>query len=357
MQYVKGTNWGEEQLLRQKVVNALTRQFELYEFNVMETPILNEESLPTSKYPGADEPAGEDELMQLADAVFTKLGISIVISWNNSKFLGEWLEKAGVPTDRQLPVMLALDKLEKIGQEGVRDELREKGVGNVVLSEIYKIINVDRPTFDQIANTFQLERSEGAGEIRVLQQLLEQMGLGKVCSFDPFLSRSLSFYSGTVYEIKVAAGVYPASLGGCGKYDAIIGHLTGRADFKALAAGLSFYLEPIMEVLQQRERPISSLPVVVAPLGKEAAAQAFRVTTELRAAGLRTRMASENRRLSKILAAASEQGVPFVIVIGSDEIAANLVRLKDMLEQSEAAMPMDQAIYYIEKKLPPANFS
>jgi histidyl-tRNA synthetase len=433
MQNVKGTNdyWGENQALRQKVETILKNTFDIYDFDAMETTILNEEALLTSKYAGGEEilkemyrlndqgsrnlalrydltipfakvvasqpalelpfkryeigkvfrdgpvkrgrlreftqcdadcvgiagPVGEMELMQLAVHAFTKLGIPIIISWNNRKFLGEWLEKVGVSSDTQLTTMLTLDKLAKIGPIGVMAELREKGLGDEVLSEINALLTKDTPTFEQIAVAFQLEQGKGAEEVRALKLLLEKSGLGSVCEFNPFLSRGLSFYTGTVYEILDATGIYTSSLGGGGRYDAIIGQLVGSSDVHVPAIGLSFGLEPIMEVLRNRERQRSRTQAVVVPLGQEASAEAFRMTTELRTAGIRTRMASEKRKLKKLLASASEEGIRFVILIGSDEMAANSVRLKDMFEQKETVMLMDQAIYCIEKNCPPADFN
>ncbi|MFD0697039.1 histidine--tRNA ligase [Paenibacillus sp. GCM10027628] len=433
MQNVKGTNdyWGEEQTLRQKVETMLKEMFELYDFESMETPILNEESLLASKYAGGEEilkemyrlrdqgkrnlalrydltipfakvaasqpalqlpfkryeigkvfrdgpvkrgrlreftqcdvdcmgiagPEGEAELMHLAAAAFVKLNIPIVIQWNNRKFLAEWLDKVGVPNDLQLSVMLTLDKLAKIGADGVQNELAAKGLSDWVWTRIATLIHEEKPTFEQMIEIFELDQSCGAREVQELQLLLSQTDLGAVCRFDPFLSRGLSFYTGTVYEIMDATCAYSSSLGGGGRYDAIVGQLVGSEDVDVPAVGLSFGLESIMEMLRNRESQGSRTLAVVVPLGQEAAGEAFRMTSELRAAGIRARMASEKRKLKKLLASVSDQGTRFVILIGSDEMALNAVRLKDMYEQSEIVMPMDKAIYYIERIYPPANFT
>ncbi|MBD0383092.1 histidine--tRNA ligase [Paenibacillus sedimenti] len=433
MQNVKGTNdyWGEEQALRQKVEANLKELFEVYDYDGMETPILNEEALLTSKYAGGEEilkemyrlsdqgkrnlalrydltipfakvvasqpalqlpfkryeigkvfrdgpvkkgrlreftqcdvdcvgiagPEGEAELMQLAAAAFMKLGIPIVIKWNNRKFLTEWLVRVGVPIDAHLSVMLSLDKLAKIGVEGVKAELAMKGLRDDVLTRIAAFISVEPPTFEQMTGEFELDQSHGAEEVRKLQLLLSQSNLDTVCRFDPFLSRGLSFYTGTVYEIMDVTGIYSSSLGGGGRYDTIVGHFAGSEDAGIPAVGLSFGLESIMEMLRNREGHGSRTQTIVVPLGQEAAGEAFRMTTELRLAGIRARMASEKRKLKKLLASVSEQGLRFVILIGSDEMALNAVRLKDMYEQTETMMPMDQAIYCIERIYPPASFS
>ncbi|NEW06566.1 histidine--tRNA ligase [Paenibacillus sp. SYP-B3998] len=433
MQNVKGTNdyWGEEQALRQKVEAILKNMFGVYDYDAMETPILNEADLLTSKYAGGEEilkemyrlndqgsrnlglrydltipfakvvaslpavelpfkryeigkvfrdgpvkrgrlreftqcdvdcvgiagPEGEAELLQLATAVFAKLGIPIIIYWNNRKFLAEWLDKIGVPNDVQPTVMLTLDKVAKIGPAGVRAELKEKGLSEAVLSSMAAYLNEEKPTFEQIVAEVQLAQSSGAEEVRALQLLLDQTGLGAVCRFDPLLSRGLSFYTGTVYEIMDVTGVYSSSLGGGGRYDAIVGQLLGRDAVNLPAVGISFGLESIMEMLKSREQQRSLTQAIVVPLDKEAAAEAFVMTTELRTAGIRARLVSEKRKLKKILASASNQGIRFVILIGSDELAKSSVRLKDMFEQTENVMPMDQAIFCMEKIYPPVDFT
>ncbi|WP_338117890.1 histidine--tRNA ligase [Paenibacillus odorifer] len=423
MQNIKGTYdyFGKEQALRKNIQNTLQDLFELYDFESMDTTLLNELELLTSKYAGGDEilkemyqltdqgsrklglrydltipfakvialnpgiefpfkryeigkvfrdgpvkrgrlreflqcdvdvvgisgPEAEAELMQLATEAFRKLDIPIILKWNNRRFLGEILESIGVPAEDQLSVMLTLDKLEKINLSGVKNELISKEIDPVTIAAILELIEMDNPSFEQLCEKYSLTGQPGAIEVLILQKLLQDIQLQQTCRFDPFLSRGLSFYTGTVYEIFDASGSLTSSLGGGGRYDAIIGQLVGREDIQYPTVGLSFGMESIMALLA--ERPIQehkTAEVMVIPIG-ETLPQALIAAAELRACSIRTSLVSGKRKLKKQLATASTQKIRYVILIGESESSVDKVRLKDMKEQTEVIVPLDEAIYLI----------
>ncbi|MDH6426386.1 MULTISPECIES: histidine--tRNA ligase [unclassified Paenibacillus] len=423
MQNIKGTYdyFGKEQALRKNIQNTLQDLFELYDFESMDTTLLNELELLTSKYAGGDEilkemyqltdqgnrklglrydltipfakvialnpgivfpfkryeigkvfrdgpvkrgrlreflqcdvdvvgisgPEAEAELMQLATEAFRKLDIPIILKWNNRRFLGEILESIGVPAEDQLSVMLTLDKLEKINLVGVKNELISKEIESATIAAILELIEMDNPSFEQLCEKYSLTGQPGAMEVLVLQKLLQDIQLQQTCRFDPFLSRGLSFYTGTVYEIFDASGSFTSSLGGGGRYDAIIGQLVGREDIQYPTVGLSFGMESIMALLA--ERPIQerkTAEVMVIPIG-ETLPQALIAAAELRACSIRTNLVSGKRKLKKQLATASSQKIRYVILIGESESSVDKVRLKDMKEQTEVIVPLDEAIYLI----------
>ncbi|WP_340008147.1 histidine--tRNA ligase [Paenibacillus sp. FSL K6-0276] len=423
MQNIKGTYdyFGQEQALRKNIQNMLQDLFELYDFESMDTTLLNELELLTSKYAGGDEilkemyqltdqgnrklglrydltipfakvialnpgiafpfkryeigkvfrdgpvkrgrlreflqcdvdvvgisgPEAEAELMQLATEAFRKLDIPIILKWNNRRFLGEILESIGVPTDEQLSVMLILDKLEKINISGVENELIGKGLESATIAAILALIEMDNPSFEQLCEKYNLTAQPGASEVLILQKLIQDIGLQETCRFDPFLSRGLSFYTGTVYEIFDASGSFTSSLGGGGRYDAIIGQLVGREVIQYPTVGLSFGMESIMALLA--ERPIQenkAANVMVIPIG-ETLPQALIAADELRACSIRTTLVSGKRKLKKQLARASSKNIRYIILIGESESSVDKVRLKDMEEQTEVIVPLDEAIYLI----------
>lgn len=373
MQNIKGTYdyFGKEQALRKNIQNTLQDLFELYDFESMDTTLLNELELLTSKYAGGDEilkemyqltdqgnrklglrydltipfakvialnpgivfpfkryeigkvfrdgpvkrgrlreflqcdvdvvgisgPEAEAELMQLATEAFRKLDIPIILKWNNRRFLGEILESIGVPAEDQLSVMLTLDKLEKINLVGVKNELISKEIESATIADILELIEMDNPSFEQLCEKYSLTGQPGAMEVLVLQKLLQDIQLQQTCRFDPFLSRGLSFYTGTVYEIFDASGSFTSSLGGGGRYDAIIGQLVGREDIQYPTVGLSFGMESIMALLA--ERPIQerkTAEVMVIPVG-ETLPQALIAAAELRACSIRTSLVSGKENL------------------------------------------------------------
>ncbi|WP_379153876.1 histidine--tRNA ligase [Paenibacillus sp. sgz5001063] len=419
MQNVKGTYdyFGREQAIRQKVRSTLTELFELYDFDSMDTTLLNELELLTSKYAGGDEilremyqltdqggrrlglrydltipfakvialnpgiefpykryeigkvfrdgpvkkgrlreflqcdadmvgiggPQGEAELMQLAAEVFRRLEIPIILKWNNRLFLGEILEAAGVPPEEHLSVMLTLDKLAKIGSTGVLEELRVKGLTPAAISKLKELLDMDAPSFEELAKKYELSTQPGLLEVLALQRLITEIGLAETCVFDPFLSRGLSFYTGTVYEIFDASGTYTSSLGGGGRYDSIIGKLVERDDILYPTVGISFGMESIMALLGERPVRDEASGVMVIPIG-EVMPQALSAAALLRASGIRTAVDTGRRKLKKTLAAANAKGIRYVILIGDSEAAEGKLRLKDMSQQSEELITVEAAI-------------
>nr|WP_114380618.1 histidine--tRNA ligase [Paenibacillus prosopidis] len=425
MQNLKGTNdyVGKEQALRKRVQAALRDMFELYDFEDVDTAIVNELDFLTSKYAGGEEivkemyrlndqggrqlglrydltipfakvialnpslefpfkryeigkvfrdgpvkrgrmreflqcdvdvagikgPEAEAELMQLAVDVFRKLDIPIVLRWNNRRFLGEVLAAVGVPDKDALSVMLTLDKLAKIGLNGVKKELADKGLDAGVTDAILEWVEGGNPSLEEAADKYGIRERRGALEAYALQEMIRTLGLEQVCVFDPFLSRGLSFYTGTVYEIFDAAGGLSSSLGGGGRYDAIIGQLVGTEDSAFPAVGLSFGMESIMALLENRCIEKTAASVVIVPVGVTAV-EVLQTAAALRANGVRARLDTSGRKLKNILASVSSSGIRYVLLLGESEWKAGKVRLKDMEERTEIEVSMDEAIYLIADK-------
>ncbi|MFF2479965.1 histidine--tRNA ligase [Paenibacillus sp. NPDC058071] len=429
MQNVKGTAdfWGNEQALRRKVQAALRETFELFDYEELESAILNEEELLVSKYTGGEEivkemyrfgdqgerqlalrydltipfakvlalnpgivlpfrryeigkvfrdgptkrgrmreftqcdadvagiagPEAEAELMQLAATVFEKLSIPVTLRWNNRRLLGELMQAVGVPDDLALSVMLTLDKLAKIGIGGVLEELEAKGLDEGVirsLSEMAEWLSATEVSIDAVAERYALGDAQGLQEALALQTLLTRLDLDRICRFDPFLSRGLSFYTGTVYEIFDASVAYTSSLGGGGRYDEMIGHLIDREDAAYPTVGLSFGLEPIMELLRERGWAENARPLAaVVPASSGVEAECLAAASAFRAAGIRTRQLTSGRKLKRSLAMLSASGIRFAILIGTDEARAGKVTLKDMIGMTEETVEVEEAIYRIER--------
>ncbi|GGG89343.1 histidine--tRNA ligase [Paenibacillus radicis (ex Gao et al. 2016)] len=298
---------------------------------------------------GIEGPEAEAELILIAVEAFKRLEIPILLKWNNRRFLGELLEAVGVAEDQKLSVMLTLDKIEKIGIGALIEELREKGINETAISEIAELAVMEEPSFQRLSSTYGLENSKGSMEVLALQQLLDKLGLGQTCRFDPFLSRGLSFYTGTVYEIFDAEQRFGSSLGGGGRYDAIIGKLAGREDIQYPTAGISFGMESIMEMLKERPIPLPMPLAAVIPIG-DTTPEALKAAAELRASGIRTSIEMSRRKLKKALASAASKGIRYVILIGSEEAEAGMLRLKDMRAMTETLLSVQDAIAVIGKE-------
>lgn len=431
---VKGTTdyYGVEQAQRSRMIRQMEELFALYDYEGIETAILNELELLAAKYSGGDEivqemytlsdrgqrelglrydltvpfaklvaaeaglplpfrryefgkvfrdgpvkrgrlreftqcdvdvvgiqgPEAEVELLSLAARVYTALGIPVVLRWNNRRFLAEWLSAAGIAVELAQTVMLTLDKIAKVGREAVRAELIDKGVtqraADTVLAAIAGEVELgeEEPSaaFERLCAEFGIGELPGASEVRALLSLLDSVGLSGICRFDASLSRGLSFYTGTVYEAFDASGSYTSSLGGGGRYDAIIGQLAGNPELRYPTVGFSFGLEPIMEIVRERPAPHEAAPVVVVPIGGMIA-EAMRVAEAIRACGIRTRLSPAGRKVGKALASAALAGARFAVLIGEDEANSGSVVLKDMNARTEELLAVAKAIYRIERAL------
>ncbi|MFF2886396.1 histidine--tRNA ligase [Paenibacillus sp. NPDC057967] len=292
---------------------------------------------------GIAGPEAEAELMQLAVDAFGRLDIPIVLRWNNRRFLGDALAAMGVPEDELSSVILTLDKLAKIGLEGVEQELAQKGISDGVKQAMLAFASGEKLSLEAIASRYGISDSPGAREAAALEKLISELGLEQTCIFDPFLSRGLSFYTGTVYEIFDASGVFTSSLGAGGRYDAIIGKMIGREDVSYPTVGLSFGMESILEVLRERPLVLPSVQAIVVPIGEEGKTGALKAAEELRRAGIRTALETGSRKLKKSLAAASDKDIRYVVLVGGDEAAKGEVRLKDMRESKESLLAVQEA--------------
>ncbi|NIK69700.1 histidine--tRNA ligase [Paenibacillus sp. BK720] len=425
MQNVKGTYdfFGKEQAVRQKVRAVVQEVFELYAFEGMDSTVLHELDLLTSKYAGGDEnlkemyrftdqrgrklglrydltipfakvmalnpgiklpyrryeigkvfrdgpvkrgrlreflqcdadmvgvagPEAEGELMLIAVEVFKRLDIPVTLRWNNRRFLGEILKAVGVPEEESLSVMLTLDKLEKAGSDGVLEELRNKGITWSTVDEIAELMAMSEPSITLVAERYDLKESKGAAEVYALQALIDKLKLSDICRFDPFLSRGLSFYTGTVYEIFDASGAYASSIGSGGRYDAIIGRLIGSEEMPYPAVGLSFGMESIMEMIRDRVGPAPAPRVVVLSIGDSMIGEALMAAAFLRSNGIQTGMEPAGRKLRKALASLESRSVRYALLIGEEEAQTGKVRLKDMKAREEYVVPLDEALYLLEK--------
>lgn len=290
----------------------------------------------------------EVQLMQLAADVFADLNIDIELRWNNRRFLSELLATAGVREAEASSIMLTLDKTAKIGAAGVQEELAEKGLAPSVRQTIGSWLERSDLTFEELVRMNGLEKSEGANEVIAVQSLITATRLDELCRFDPFLSRGLSFYTGTVYEIFDRTGQYTSSLGGGGRYDAIIGKLIGRDDIDYPAVGISFGMEPIMAILTERISTPASPPFLLLPIGYTLS-YALETATVLRQAGLRVRVDGSGRKLRKALASASASGIRYVLLLGENEKSTGTATLKDLDTSTETQLTLAEVIATVGK--------
>lgn len=280
---------------------------------------------------GVKSMLAEAELMSMAFDVFNKLDLDIYISYNNRKLLYGILSAIDIADDKLSSIVLTLDKIEKIGWDGVKNELKEKEINNLTINKLYGILNIKEDNilkyFEENFNNTLVK--EGVEELRELYNYLNELEISDKIRLNPFLARGLDIYTGTIYEIFLSDASITSSIGGGGRYDKIIGGFLNNG-IEYPAVGLSFGLDVIYTALKVKYGPNQSplIDILIIPLNTEK--QCLKIANTLRKDGLCVDINMSKRKLNKILNTANKKNIPYVIVIGENEILSNKVSIKIM---------------------------
>ena len=291
---------------------------------------------------GSTSMAVEAELLSAAADVFLALGFTdFQIVVNHRKLLNAVLQHAGVPADLHGPALVVIDKADKIGVDGVRRELAEKGMSaasaNTLLDQLSSTPPPDLAAwFDQQAAVLNEDGKAGLEDLRQIFSLCRNTSAGPHLALDRSLARGLSYYTGPIFEIRVAD--LAGSLGGGGRYDDLVGMFSGE---QVPASGISLGLERILVVMGERKMfpaSVVSAPadVMVVQWFANRTDLYLAFATELRRAGLRVELypdapAEDGKKVGdRQFKYAAARGIPFVAVIGADELAHGTVAIKNM---------------------------
>jgi histidyl-tRNA synthetase len=280
---------------------------------------------------GSDSLLNEAELVQIYDEVFSKLGVKVVIKLNNRKILQGLAEVVGMP-DRMMDITIAIDKLDKIGEEGVKEELLGKGIEG----EKFEVIKTFFATkFDNLAAFFADSEigKKGVEELQTIFNYLKNSQLSNKIEIDLTLARGLNYYTGCIFEVKVAPemNVKMGSIGGGGRYD----DLTGSFGLKGISGvGISFGADRIYDVLEELalfpENSVAATKIILLCFDTPAQIYAIEVAKELRQAGIKTEIYADLAKVKKQLDYANKRQIPFVALIGSEEVEQKVLTLKNM---------------------------
>jgi histidyl-tRNA synthetase len=281
---------------------------------------------------GSSSPLADAECVQLALDVFEKLGIDVEVKINNRKVLYELAQAAEIPEELTEAAILSLDKLEKIGPDGVLREMIERGIARTS-AERFLSGAQDREA---------LKKGEGYRELEPVLSALQDPRV----VWTPSLARGLSYYTGTIYEVYAKNSSVTGSLAAGGRYDNMIGQFLGGSE-KIPAVGISFGLEPILEVLKEKhsERIVRKTvtQVYVIPF-KTLLAEGRAICQQLRRAGIKTDMDFSAKGISDGLKYANAYEIPFVVIVGPDEVAAGKVKLRDMRSGAEELLTVEKLV-------------
>ncbi|NQY29022.1 MAG: histidine--tRNA ligase [Flavobacteriaceae bacterium] len=304
---------------------------------------------------GSDSLWQEVEFVQLYDAVFTALGLSgITIKINNRKILSGIAEVIGA-SDKLIDFTVALDKLDKVGEDGVKKEMLEKGISEAAIEKVQPLFGFTGSFVEKIEQLKSLLAAsetgmKGVEELLFVGNAIESLGLSTaVLDLDVTLARGLNYYTGAIFEVSAPEGVQMGSIGGGGRYD----DLTGIFGLKNVSGvGISFGLDRIYLVLEELnlfpETVQGTENILFINFGDKEALYCMNAIKQLRANGVAAEMypssVNNNKQMKKQMNYANKRKFPFVILVGSEEMGNNVFTVKNMNDGTQEKMDLEELI-------------
>ncbi len=301
---------------------------------------------------GSDSLLNEVELMQIVDTVFCKFGIRVQIKINNRKILTGIAEMIG-EADKIVDITVAIDKLDKIGIDNVNAELRACGISDEAIEKLQPIISLEGTNNEKLQTIAQvLSASEtgmkGVEETRFILDTLEKVGLTNEIQLDLTLARGLNYYTGAIFEVK-ALDTPMGSITGGGRYD----NLTGIFGMPGLSGvGISFGADRIYDVLNSLnlypQETLNSTQVLFINFGEKEAAYCLPVVNDIRRNGIRAELYPDAAKMKKQMGYANAKSIPFVVLVGENEMKEGKVTLKNMATGEQQLVTPQEAITLIK---------
>lgn len=301
---------------------------------------------------GSDSLINEIELISLIDEVFSRLGINITIKLNNRKVLSGIAELVGQP-DKLIDITVAIDKIDKIGIENVKAELSERGISEESIERLIPILEINGSTQERIAALSEILKdvetgAKGVAELEEVISGINNLGLKANIELDVSLARGLNYYTGTIIEVK-AKDVAIGSITGGGRYD----NLTGVFGMPGLSGvGISFGADRIYDVLNALDlypdSASATTRVMFTNFGKSEADVSMKYLKLFREAGISAEIYPDAAKMKKQMQRANDLAIPFVAIVGEEEMKQGLVTLKNMADGSQKMLTVDDAIAMVK---------
>ncbi len=285
----------------------------------------------------------EVELIEIVERVFAKLGIGVTLKLNNRKILFGIAESIGF-ADKMMDITVAIDKLDKIGLEAVKGELSERGLSDEAISALQPILELsgsNSEKLDKLAEIISSSESgaEGIDEMRTILSYVEDLGIELDIEIDLSLARGLNYYTGAIFEVK-AKDYAIGSICGGGRYDDLTG-IFGMPNMSGV--GISFGADRIYDVMGglelYPENIGHSTTLLFTNLGDEERAAAIKLLRDVRSKGVACEIYPDSVKMKRQMEYANKRAIPFVAIIGSQELESQSVTLKNMIsgEQTQVA--------------------
>ena len=290
----------------------------------------------------------EVELVQLYDSVFTALGLEgVTIKINNRKILSGIAEVIGA-SDKLIDFTVALDKLDKIGEDGVKKEMIEKGISESAIEKVQPLFHFTGSISEKINQLSTLlasstEGMKGVEELRFICDNVMNLGLNHaVLDLDVTLARGLNYYTGAIFEVAPPKSVAMGSIGGGGRYDDLTG-IFGLKDMSGV--GISFGLDRIYLVIEELnlfpETVTSTSKALFINYGEKEAFYAMKAIQELRTANIKVELYPDNIKVGKQFTHADKRQIPFAVIVGETEMNENKFSLKNLVSGEQVVLDFE----------------
>ena len=296
---------------------------------------------------GSDSLLHEVELTQIIDTVFTKLGVRVVILLNNRKLLTALSEQLGI--ENIIDLTVSIDKLDKIGWDGVEEELRSKGIGEEAISRLKPILGLsgsNEEKLEKLADLFGESEvgRKGVEELTYILDKLRHCKLQNEVRLDLSLARGLDYYTGTIFEVK-ALDTPMGSITGGGRYDNLTG-VFGQSGMSGV--GISFGAERIFDVLEALdlypESTHSGTQLLFINFGEKALDYILPLLSDLRREGITAEVYPDDAKMKKQMSYANALSIPYVAFVGDDEIEQHTISVKDMESGDQKSYTSEELI-------------
>jgi histidyl-tRNA synthetase len=297
---------------------------------------------------GSDSLMYEAELVKIYDEVFHKLNLKSIIKINNRKILFGLAEANGIE-DHFMSMTMAIDKLDKIGEEKVVTEMTKRGIDEESAKKVLSLLSIDNLTDLEKAFENAPTGLKGIQELRTFHSYLDLTTTHNMVKFEMSLARGLSYYTGCIFEVEADTNVYPnlkmGSIGGGGRYD----DLTGNLGLKGVSGvGVSFGAERIYDVMEEEDLfpkgVEKDLDIMLIAFDDETHKYAFKQLQVLRSMNVVADLYPEPLKMQKQMKYANARNVPYVLLIGSKEMETGQYTLKNMITGEQSQLTFDEIV-------------
>ena len=291
----------------------------------------------------------EVELIQLYDAVFTELGLNgVTIKINNRKILSGIAEVIGA-SDKLIDFTVALDKLDKIGEDGVKTEMLEKGISEAAIQKVQPLFNFTGTISEKIQKLATLlsssaEGMKGIEELKFICEAVSELGLSKAnLDLDVTLARGLNYYTGAIFEVASPKEVSMGSIGGGGRYDDLTG-IFGLKDMSGV--GISFGLDRIYLVIEELnlfpETVTSTSKALFINYGEKEAFYSMKAIKKLRELGIKVELYPDAVKVGKQFMHADKRAIKYAIIVGETEMNDGKFALKNLISGEQVSLSFEE---------------